>query len=409
MEVFVARQPIFTREKEIIAYELLYRNSQKNSFSDINGDVATTDVIINSFLNIGMNELSDGKPCFINFTENLLQSGVPAFFKPDEIVVEILESVEIGIELVNICKELKSKKFQIALDDFIFNKNNKHFFSLINYIDIIKVDFRNTTEEMRRVIERVSLKYNIKLLAEKVETLKEFESAVDKGYVYFQGYFFSKPVIVSTQEVPEYLQNHFQINQLLSKDEPDLNEITWLIEQDLSLSYKLLKLVNSPAFRGVNKINSIKQAVVRIGLKELKKWLYLLSIRGNVNEYSEWTREILHKSLTRAKMCEALAKRKYHQNESSTYFLTGMFSLMDTLLGMDMDHILKLMPLAANICEALKGQTNQLKEILNLCISIEKGDWEDFDSWCERLKIEDDFALNQYNEAFKWTKSIMMV
>lgn len=190
MEVFVARQPILTRKKEIIAYELLYRNSQNNSFPDINGDMATTDLIINSYLNIGMNELSDGKPCFINFTEKLLQSGVPTFFKPDEIVVEILETVEIGIELVNICKELKSKGYQIALDDFILNKNNKHFFSLIKYIDIIKVDFRNTTDDIRRLIENVSLKYNIKLLAEKIETIEEFESAVGKGYVYFQGYLF---------------------------------------------------------------------------------------------------------------------------------------------------------------------------------------------------------------------------
>ncbi|MEH7255458.1 HDOD domain-containing protein [Neobacillus niacini] len=409
MEVFVARQPIFTRKKEIFAYELLYRNSQNNSFPDINGDMATTDVIINSYLNIGINELSDGKPCFINFTEKLLQSGVPTFFKPDEIVVEILETVEIGIELVNICKELKGKGYQIALDDFILNNNNKHFFSLIKYIDIIKVDFRNTTDEIRHVIESVSLKYNIKLLAEKIETIEEFESAVGKGYVYFQGYLFSKPAIVSTRDVPEYLQNHFPIIQLLSNDDPDLNEITWLIEQDLSLSYKLLKLVNSPAFRAINKINSIKQAVVRLGVKELKKWLYLLSIRGNVSDNSEWTREILNKSLTRAKMCESIAKHKSQQKESSSYFLTGLFSLMDILLGLDMDHILKLMPLAANICEALKGKSNQLNEVLDLCITIEIGDWQDFDYWCERLKIEDRFALSLYNDAFKWSKSIMMV
>ncbi|CAG9610336.1 EAL and HDOD domain-containing protein [Pseudoneobacillus rhizosphaerae] len=407
MEVFVARQPIFTREKDIFAYELLYRNSQNNSFPDINGDMATTDVIINSYINIGINEMSNGKPCFINFTEKLLCSGVPTFFQPNEIIVEILETVEIGTELLNICKELKSKGYQIALDDFILNSNNKHFFSLIKYIDIIKVDFRNTTEEMRSLIESVSLKYGIKLLAEKIETMEEFESAAGKGYVYFQGYFFSKPAIMSTRDVPEYLQNYFPIIQLLSNDDPDLNEITRLIEQDLSLSYKLLKLVNSPTFWGINKINSIKQAVVRLGMKELKKWIYLLSIRGNVSENSEWTREILNKSLTRAKMCESIAENKYKQKELSSYFLTGMFSLMDTLLGIDMDHILKLIPLEANICEALKGKSNQHKEILNLCISIEIGDWQDFDYLCERLKIEDSFALGLYNDAFKWSKRIL--
>lgn len=407
MEVFVARQPIFTKTKEIFAYELLYRNNNENRFPEINGDVATTDVIINSFINIGINELSNGKPCFINFTEKLLQQSLPTYFQPNEIVVEILETVELNQELLDICKELKGKGYQIALDDFVLNEENPYSYALIEHADIIKVDFRETTEQMRRSIEEISLKNNIKLLAEKIETYEEFESAVRIGYEYFQGYFFSRPVILSTRDVPEYFQNYFEIIHHLSNSEPNLNYIIRLIEQDLSLSYKLLKLINSPAFRPINKINSIKQAIIRLGMKELKKWLYILSIRGNIAGKSEWSREIFNITLTRAKMCELIALHKNNQKESSSYFLTGMFSLMDALLGMKMDEIVNLMPLHDDICEALNGNSNQLKDTLDLSISIEKGVWEDVSFWCKKLQIEERIVLRSYNEAFKWSNNLM--
>ncbi|MCM3568495.1 EAL and HDOD domain-containing protein [Neobacillus mesonae] len=407
MEVFVARQPIFTKKREIFAYELLYRNNQENKFPEIDGDMATTDVIINSFINIGINELSNGKPCFINFTEKLLQIKLPAYFKQNEIVVEILETVKIGPELLDICKELKSKGYQIALDDFILDAGNPYSFPLIEQADIIKVDFRQTSESMRRLIKAVSDKYHIKLLAEKVETHEEFKTAVEEGYEYFQGYYFSKPVVLSTRDVPEYFQNYFLIINHLSTSEPDLTYISQLIEQDLSLSYKLLKLINSPAYRPISKINSIKQAVIRLGINELKKWLYIFAIRGNVTGKSEWSKEILTNSLTRAKMCELTAIHQNKSKEASSYFLTGMFSLMNVLLGIKMEDVLQLMPLQEDICEALKGNSNSLKDVLDLGISIEKAEWENFSCWCKTLGIEEDIALKYYNEAFRWSNNLM--
>jgi len=407
MEVFVARQPIFTKKKEIFAYELLYRKNHENNCAEINGDIATTDVIINSFLNIGIEELSNGKLCFINFTENLLISRLPTYFQPNEIVVEILESVDLSQNLLEICKELKSMGYKIALDDFVLNKENPYSYSFIQLADIIKVDFRESSVEMRSDVEELSLKYKFKLLAEKIETLAEFEAAVRIGYEYFQGYFFSKPVILTTLDVPEYFQNYFVIINHLSTDEPNLDYITEIIEQDLSLSYKLLKLINSPAFRPVSKINSIRQAIVYLGLNELKKWIYILSIRGTMTKKSEWTKEIFNNSLIRAKMCELIALEKNKRREASSYFLTGMFSLMDTLLSIKMDEILNQMPLQEDISEALRGNSNQMKNALNLSISIERGEWEGFNFWCEKLLIEDTIALRCYIEALKWSINLI--
>ncbi|MBS4196195.1 EAL and HDOD domain-containing protein [Lederbergia citri] len=407
MDFFVARQPIFTGAKEVFAYELLYRSNKENIFPEIDGDIATTDVIINSFINIGINQLSNGKPCFVNFTERLLNLKIPSYFKPNEIVVEILETVEFTQELVVICKELKSQGYKIALDDFVLNKENPFSYPLLELADIVKVDFRETTAQTRKIIEYISRHYNYKLLAEKIETEEEFKSAVKAGYEYFQGYYFSKPVILSTKDVPEFFQNYLMILNLLSDEEPDLIQITELIERDLSLSYKLLKLINSPAFRSATKINSIRQAIVRLGLTELKKWLYILSIRGNVTGNSEWSKEMFFNSLVRAKMCERIAIHRYKHKEAPSYFLTGMFSLMDVLLCLNMEEILLSMPLQEDICEALKGHSNQMKDTLDLIISIEKGDWEGFGICCEKLNIEDSIAHNSYYEAFTWAQQLM--
>jgi c-di-GMP-related signal transduction protein len=406
MEVFVARQPIYTKSKEIYSYELLYRNDNNNGFPNIDGDVATADVIINSFINIGIDELSNGKPCFINFTKNLLQSKVPTYFKPNQIVVEILETVAVDLSLLDICKELKAQGYKIALDDFVLHLDNPFTLKIMEYIDIIKVDYRETTVHMRKAIEEIALKYRIKLLAEKVETLEEYELAVKNGYEYFQGYFFSKPFIISSNDVPDYFQNYLLIINHLSTNDPDLNYITQLIEQDLSLSYKLLKLIHSPAYRPVNKINSIKQAIIRLGFKELKKWLYILAIRGNSTENSEWTNELYVNSLTRAKMCERIAFHKKVKQEAPSYFLTGMFSLMDAIIGVEMEKILNLMPLQNEICDAILGEPNQLREVLDLCISVEKGDWTNVSLKCQDLQIAERTALTFYNEAFKWSNGL---
>lgn len=407
MEAFVARQPIFTRAKEIYAYELLYRDNLENRFHEINGDVATTDVIVNSFINIGIDELSNGKPCFVNFTENLLHQRLPTYFQPNEVVVEILESVELNQELLDICKELKDKGYQIALDDFILHKENPITYPLLDLANIIKIDFRDSTVRMRRIMEHFSRKYDFKLLAEKIETAEEFESAVHSGYDYFQGFYFSKPVILSTHDVPEYFQNYFVIINHLDDGEPDLDFITRLIEQDISLSYKLLKLINSPAFLPKNKISSIRQAIVRLGFNELKKWLYILSIRGTTTGKSEWSREMFNNSLVRAKMCELIALHKNKHKESSSYFLTGLFSLMDVLLGMEMEQILNLMPLQEDICEALKGNPNPMGNALDLSIIFERGVWEDINPLCNQLQIEEKVALDCYYEAFKWAAKLM--
>ncbi len=400
MEVFVAKQPIFNKNEEVIAYELLYRGSQENIFPDIDGDQATTEVIINSFLNIGMKELSDGKRCFVNFTEGLLKSKVPTFFNPASIVVEILENVAIDKELIEICRELKSLGYTIALDDFKVQETYSLLPSLLKYVDIIKVDFIETNKIEQRLLVNKYRPYQIQLLAEKVETREEFLYAYELGYVYFQGYFFSKPVVISSHDVPVYAKTYYHILEEISKAEPNIDIIATEIEQDLSLSFKLLKLINSPAFRPKNKIESIKQAIVLLGLNEIKRWIYVLSVQGMNKTNDSMMQEVVRMSLIRGKLCEQLAS-SIGENHTSSYLLTGMFSLIDTLLHRKLEDILIDLPLSDDIQRALLKRDNELGRVLSWTLQIEKS------ITVEGIPLSKEKISLFYKQACEWANYIL--
>ncbi|WP_442594125.1 EAL and HDOD domain-containing protein [Neobacillus sp. D3-1R] len=407
MEVFVARQPIFTDREEVFAYELLYRNNQNNYFPNINGEEATAEVIINSFLNIGIDELSNGKPCFINFTEKLLLMKLPTYFRPRDIIVEILETVEPTKEIIEVCKDLKGLGYKIALDDYVFQEENELAFELLALVDIIKVDFLNSSSQMRRNIETVAKTLNKQLLAEKVETHEVFNEAKRAGYHYFQGYFFAKPFIVSTYDIPTYFHSYFRVIQSLTETDPNIENIAQLIEHDLSLSYKLLRLINSPAFRPRQKINSIRQAIMLLGLIEIQKWIYVLAVRDSSKSKKAIPEEIIGLCLTRAKMSEKVAMHLNQTGAAPDFFITGMFSLMDALLGMPMEEILKDLPLDDRISEALSGKENRLKQVLDLSISIEKGNWSEVTVHCEQLGLSEEVAYQLFNESTSWSKEVL--
>ena len=406
MEVFVARQPLFNRMEEVYGYELLYRHNNMNSFPNINGDQATTEVLINSFFNIGIDKLSDGKPCFINFTENLLELRLPTYFQPRNIVIEILESVIPSQKIIDICIELKQLGYKLALDDFIFDKSNLYSQSLLLLADMIKVDFQQTTKETRSDLETLARKNNIELVAEKLETKEEYEQTKNKGYHYFQGYYFSRPLIMSTHDVPIYIHTYYKILELLNDEDPDINRISKLIEQDISLSYKLLKLINTLGYGMKQKVTSIKNAIIYIGLIELQKWIYVLTVREN-----EWKNgisfEVMLNCLIRSKMCESVAKLIPGRQEYGSFFLTGMFSLMDTIMNRDMATILSDLPLDETIVQALSGEKNIQRDVLQLVIAAETADWTGIGLGCKELNIQEKELFKEYAESISWAKKLL--
>ncbi|HHY74464.1 MAG TPA: EAL domain-containing protein [Bacillus bacterium] len=406
MEVFVGRQPIFNEKQEVVYYELLYRNNYLNEYRGTNGDLATTDVIVNSFLNIGMEQLSNQKPCFINFTENLLKLRVPTYFSPNSIVVEILEDVPVSDELIQVCKELKELGYMIALDDFVMGSPIPD--AVLVYADIIKIDFRDTTRWERLELKKQLERFHVTFLAEKVETWEEFKEAKNDGFTYFQGYFFSKPVILNSYDIPAYYHSYVLIMNELNIEEPNIDYIADIIERDLSLSYKLLKLINSPLNRSRYEISSIKQAISFLGLIKIKKWIYILMIRGLSHDDSDViSKEVIRLSLIRAKLGELLAGYEFKIYNRSKYFLLGLMSLMDSLLHLPMEVAIKDLPLTKEIKNALLGEENELRKVLDFIKSFDYMPNSKEFSQSTVFSLSDTDMMTLYSEATKWADTVL--
>lgn len=407
MEVFIGRQPIFNKEEKIVAYELLYRSKNQNYFTGVDSDAATVDVLINSFLSIGIEEVTKGRPGFVNFTENLLMSRLTDLLNPEQIVVEILEDVAITDKLIERVIELKKQGYRVALDDFVLEDWQDMHDVLFSHIDFIKVDFMLTTLAERSEIERrVQRDFpHITLLAEKVETREEFEIAKVSGYELFQGYFFEQPQVITSTDIPPNTMQSFQLISLLKEEEPDMDIVAENIERDISLTYKLLHLINSSSKRKRSKVRSIKQAVMIMGISQLRNWIYLLAMReGNKNTDTDTFQEIMHSALFRAKVCEMLAKYEGKPNYSE-YFLVGMFSLIDSLLQRPMHMILNQMPFSEEIIETISGGKTELTPYLDLAIALDKVDWETIDCCIDFFDIPVEEIDKIYAEANEWAEN----
>lgn len=408
MDIFVARQPIFTKNEHIFAFELLYRDSGTNAFPVVDGDLATLEVLIHSFLTIGMNNLAGEKLCFINFTENLLDNTVFDKIPPKRIVVEVLEDIPITPSIIQKLKYIKKLGFLIALDDFVLHKNINLYDELFSLVNFIKVDFMLSKPSERQVIEKIVKKNypHIVLLAEKVETREEFYHAKEAGYGLFQGYFFAKPEIIKGSDIPANMAQYFRIISLLNNRVSSIEQIAEEIERDVSLSFKVLKIINSPAARKKSKIRSIKQAVVMLGLEELNHWLYVLMLReSKVNSNGDGM-VLIEASLFRAKFCELLAKKQFLHN-SSEYFLVGMFSLIDTLLHQKMDHLLQELPLTDEVVETLSGNRTDMTPYLELSVACDEVRWDEIIAGAEALDIDHATLNKYYLEARSWAMDIV--
>ena len=401
MDVFVARQPIFDKSNKVFAYELLFRSSMINSFSNSDGDRATLEVINNSFINIGIDKIVGNKKAFINFTEKILKSDVLDILSPRLIVIEVLENVEPTEEIFNICKSLKNKGFILALDDFVFNTK---YINLLKIADIIKVDFMITKGyERKRIMELVKNK-NIKFLAEKVETMKEFKQAVDFGYSYFQGYYFSKPSIVSEKKIPENKMVNMKVLRELNKEHFSMDNLINLIKRDISLSYKFLKLINSANFGFKSRITSLNQAVALLGEEEVKRWLYFIVINTIGDDKPEI---ITINSLIRGRFGELIIEKIGLEDKTFYGYLVGMLSMMDVILDRPMDEILNELLIPLEVKDALIGEkVNIYSKILNLIVSYEKGQWSKVFSIAKELNLNEKYLPLAYINAIQWSKEV---
>lgn len=397
MDVFVARQPIFDRKKNVAAYELLFRSGLANSYdSTMDGDRSTSHVITNSLLIIGLDNLTSGKKAFVNFTKNLLLQGVPAILPKNAIAVEILETVEPDPEVIRACRELKAAGYQIVLDDFVFHERYRPFIELA---DIIKVDFLATDTTQREKLLEACANSAVQFLAEKVETPQAFQEALDAGYNLFQGYFFSKPNVVAGRDIPGSKVNYLRILHEVNRPDVEFERLEEIIKRDVSLSYKLLRFINSAFFQFSVKVESIKHALILLGTKEIKKWVSVVALSSMGFDKPQ---ELLTLSLIRARFCELLGTRVGLQKKASDLFMTGLFSLIDALIDRPMPAVLSELPIADDIKQALLGINNILRDVFNLVVSYERAEWIKTAAYAKKLHANEKELPELFLESVNW-------
>ncbi len=371
MEFLVGRQAILDKNGHTFGYELLYRESidKNNSASKINGNEATNRVIINTFMNLGIDKIAKRGRVFINFTRDLIIEKIYKALPRDKIVVEILEDVMAEPEVVKSIKNAKNEGYTVALDDFVFLEHLKEFVKLA---DIIKVDFRELSqEEIKKQVELYK-RYNLRLLAEKVEDEEEFEFAKQLGFSYFQGYFFQKPTIEAKSSIAPVQTSILKAISIVNNPKSDVEDLLELLSGDVYLHTKILAFVNSPFFGLKNKVNDVKKAVNILGFSRVKEWINIMYISKLAEEKPE---ELIILSSIRAKFASFLAEN-FSADENDAYLL-GMFSLMDSILNLPMEIVLKEFDyLSEDLKAALTGKDNNYKKLLDFIKMFEAGDFD---------------------------------
>jgi len=395
--VFVGRQPIYNANLGVYGYELLFRSGQQNSavMGKVTADGATSTTILNAFLEIGLEKLVGKRYAFINLTENFLLNEEALPFAHEQVVLEVLEDVPVNDELLTALKRLKSQGFMIALDDYIYNPAHK---PVVEIADLIKIDLMALSQ--REVIEHVKIlrQYPAKLLAEKIETMEEFEFCLKLGFDYFQGYFLSKPRIVSSKSLPTNKLAVLNLLAVLQSPDSETEELEEAISFDVSMSYKILKLINSAFFNLTRKIESIHQAIVIIGRNQLRSWASMMAMASLDDRPSE----VIHIAMVRGKMCELLAEQA-NLGQTETFFTVGLFSALDILMEREIPELIGPLPLSEDVVDALLHRKGVLGKALNCVLAYEKSDFDNVAF--NDLESNDIFVANV--EAVSWANMVV--
>lgn len=400
MQRFLARQPIFNSERVVYGYELLFRSGPENRYDGTQPDVASASTV-DSILLFGMDRLTPGCRSFLNCTRDFLIRDFATMLPKDRVVLEILETVAMDDEVHDACRLLKQAGYLLALDDF---EDRPDWKPLIAMADFIKVDLLATSPEDQLRLAHTYLPLNVRMLAEKVETYDDFHRTRGLGYTYFQGYFFSKPEMLSRKDIPQNQMNYLLVLQAVNRTPMDTTEVSERIKAEPSLSFRLLRYLNSPAFPLIVEVRSITHALSLLGERGSRKWVSLIAVTCMA---SGKPAELVSLPLIRARFCELLAPCAGLAASANDLFLLGLLSAMDGILDMRMPDVLKEIAISEDIRDALLGKTNKLRDIFEFVRNYERGCWEEVSSSAARLGIHEDAISALYVEAVEWARQML--
>jgi len=401
--IFVARQPVFTPRMRIWGYELLFRHSlqaEEASFSD--ETAATSRILVDGF-SLAQKGLNPKTKLLINFPRSALLDDSASILPSDQVIIEVLENIIPDRTVLTACVELRRKGFTLALDDFQNQRDYKHLFQLI---DLVKIDVQGL--EQRDLTEMVaSLKdHDCKVLAEKVETREVFDLMRKLGCDLFQGFFFSKPEIIPGRTIPGNKVVKLRLLHLLNQEvnfEP--KKLGKLIQTDLSLSYRLLRYVNSPWIGLPHKVKSIQHAISLLGYRNIIRWLRVLLL-ADLNTSSRG-RELTFRSAQRGRFLELLAETSLTPFDAESMFLLGLFSLLDAILDQPMSDVLSSLPLTEELESVLNGDDQSGAMWLELIALQEQAEWMKLLDLIQSLNLDPEQTAACYVQALQWASNWM--
>lgn len=401
MDIFLARQPVFDRDLKVIAYELLYRSNLENNANNIDcPNKATMDVLVNAFTEIGLEKITCGLPALVNVTEDILLEGHLPKGLHTLLIPELLETISVTPELIKEIELLTNLGYRYALDDFIYSDQ---WVPLIPSCIFLKLDVKMLgVLGVRKQLEKLKFITEVrgKLLAEKVESYKEFELYRALGFDFFQGYFLCRPQVLSGEGVSASGEIILSLLSELSNDDFDIDRVQRIIYQDPRLSYKLLRVVNSASFGLSRTIKSIADTIVILGANELRRWVGMLALSSVDNKPNE----LLVTAIVRARMCERVAEQLERRN-CSTYFTAGLLSLLDALLNRPITTIVEQMPLSAELEMALVSGGGDVGQVLRSVKAYERGKFEEVEL-VELAELDACVLKDIYLESITWADSI---
>ena len=394
---YVARQPILDLHGKVHGYELLFRDGPRAVFCG-DRDAATRTMIDNALL-FGLGRLTGNLPVFLNCTEEALTGQLVHVLPAGMTVLEILETLDPSPALIGACQHLKACGFRLALDDFTWKAGIE---PLVEIADYIKVDFAISDEQNRRELLRRLKGATIALVAENVEAQEQYQQARDEGFTLMQGYYFCRPVLMTNHKVPANRLQHVEILRMLQDETMDMHELAGLVKRDTCLTYRLLRLVNSPMSAMRQEVQSVQAALIAVGEENFRR-LATLAITSEMNAGQPM--ELLHMAFVRGRFCE-LASVFCNLRPTEQYLL-GLLSLLPAMLRVSMNNLTPLLPLRDEIRRALEGEKLPERALLCWLEGHERADWATCDIVTEKQRLNPGDLLVCYEEALHWAEAAL--
>ena len=393
--VHVGRQPVYDRALDVVGYELLFRGHPTATSADRRDDLATTRVIVNTFMEFGLERLVGRRLAFVNLTRPFVVGQLPVPFVPGKAVLEVLETIPTDDEVVSGARALKEQGYSLALDDWEDEPDRR---SLLPLVDVVKMDISSCDPtELERRVRSLRSEFDLTLVAERIETAAEMDLCHRLGFDWFQGYFLLRPDVVTARTVAPSHLACLQLLGRLADPEIDLSEIESVVRADLGLNYRVLRAANAASSGTVRRIESIRDALVMLGMQTLRSWMLLMVL----SDATEPDSEQLTAAMTRARTCELVAQRAGGMRPESA-FIVGLLSSLDTLLGLHMEVVVEKLPLSPELREALTSRTGQLGQVLRTVLALEDRDDDALTAALEHLLIDADDLTRDYLGAIGW-------